>query len=153
MKEELIALLRGGGAHLTVEKALEGIDPEKRNVPPAEGIPSVWEELEHMRLDQEDVLRYMLQPGWESPPWPDGYWPAPGTEMTEEMWNATLGGFFADLEKTIDFVRNAPGDLCAPIPHAPKHSYLRTILTIADHNAYHLGQLVRTRKALGDWKA
>jgi uncharacterized damage-inducible protein DinB len=118
---------------------------------PASGLHSVWEELEHMRLAQEDILRYTLDASWTSPDFPEGYWPKETDELTEEKWSASVAAFFADLEETIKMVEDSKLDLTAEVPHGEGRTYLRQVLLIADHNAYHLGQIVQTRKALGDW--
>lgn len=154
LREQLVNLLRGGQAHATLQQALTGLNPALRNVRPANGKHSVWEELEHMRLAQEDILRYTLDPAWVSPPFPDGYWPQATDKLTEEMWKKSVAAFFADLEEIIQLAQNRNVDLTAEIPHGENgHTYLREILLVADHNAYHLGQIVQTRKAVGDWNA
>jgi uncharacterized damage-inducible protein DinB len=153
LRENLVEFLRGGQAHVSAEKALAGVKPELRNVRPADGLHSVWEELEHLRLAQEDILRYTLDEGWQSPEFPKGYWPAKTESVTDEMWSASVKGFFADLEELIQLARNTELDLTAKVPHGEWRTYLRQILLVADHNAYHLGQLAQTRKALGDWPA
>jgi len=151
LRQNLVDLLRGGQAHLTPEQAIKGLRPASRNVRPAAGGHSVWEEWEHMRLAQEDILRYTLDASWTSPDFPAGYWPKANEALTEEAWGASVAAFFADLEETIELTQNPHVDLTAEIPHGEGRTYLRQILLIADHNAYHLGQLVQTRKALGDW--
>lgn len=151
LRENLVELLRGGHAHTTIEKALKDVKPELRNKRPADGLHSVWEELEHMRRAQEDILRYTLDSSWQSPEFPDGYWPRKTESVTDEMWAASVKGFFADLEELIELAENTEIDLTAKFPHGEGRTYLRQILLTADHNAYHLGQLVQTRKALGEW--
>ena len=151
LRKNLIEVLREGQAHVTAERALNKLKPELRNVRPAEGLHSVWEEFEHIRLAQEDILRYTLDASWRSPKWPDGYWPAPVENLTEEMWTASVSGFFADLQEVIDLVQDSNLDLTAKIPHGEEHTYLREVLLVADHNAYHFGQIVQTRKILGNW--
>jgi len=106
-----------------------------------------------MRRAQEDILRYTVDAEWVSPPFPEGYWPDGAEAVTDEMWAASVAAFFADLEEVIQLAQNLNVDLTAEIPHGEGgHTYLREILLVADHNAYHLGQIVQTRKALGDWK-
>jgi uncharacterized damage-inducible protein DinB len=153
LRESLVELLRGGHAHVSAKKALAGVKPELRNARPADGLHSVWEELEHMRRAQEDILRYTLDPSWQSPEFPAGYWPGDTDSLTEEMWLASVGGFFADLEEFIELAKNTEIDLTAKIPHGEGQTYLREIMLAADHNAYHLGQITQTRKTLGDWPA
>ena len=153
LRQNLVELLRGGHAHLTAEQALKGLNPASRNVRPATGVHSVWEELEHMRLAQEDILRYTLDASWNSPPFPEGYWPNQTEEPTDETWSRSVAAFFADLDAVIKLAQDSSVDLTAEIPHGEDgHTYLREILLVADHNAYHLGQIVQTRKALGDWE-
>ena len=152
LRKELVALLCGKQAHATVEQALADLKPELRNVRPEHGEHSVWEDFEHMRLVQEDILRYTIDQNWVSPPFPDGYWPKPSEPVTEEGWEKSVAAFFADLDELIELAQNPDVDLTAEIPHGEGgHTYLREILLVADHNAYHLGQIVQTRKALGDW--
>jgi uncharacterized damage-inducible protein DinB len=151
LREHLVELLRGGQAHVSPEKALTDIDPKLRSVAPARVLHSVWEELEHIRIAQEDILRYTLDASWKSPEWPSGYWPAKLESLTEQSWSASVSSFFADLEEVIGIVRDESRDLTASIPHGEGRTYLRQILLVADHNAYHFGQIVQTRKALGDW--
>lgn len=152
LRQSLVNLLRGGQAHVTAQQALNDLTPALRNVRPANGEHSVWEDWEHMRLAQEDILRYTVDASWVSPSFPDGYWPQPTEQVTEEMWAASVAAFFADLEEVIQLAQNLNVDLTAEIPHGEGgHTYLREILLVANHNAYHLGQIVQTRKALGDW--
>lgn len=152
LRQHLVDLLRGGQAHATVKQSLEGVTPALRNVRPATGGHSVWKEFEHMRLALEDILRYTLDASWVSPPFPEGYWPKTTESLTEEAWAASVAAFFSDLEEVIKLAQDSTVDLTEEIPHGEGgHTYLREILLIADHNAYHVGQLVQTRKALGDW--
>ena len=150
MRETLIELLTKGSAHVTVEQALEGLPAGLRGKRPASGIHSVFEELEHMRLAQEDILRYTQDQGWVSPDWPQGYWPAE-PEPTEEQWTDTIARFQADLREVVALVGDPARDLSARLPQGQGRTYLRQILLVADHNAYHLGQIVQTRKLLGAW--
>jgi uncharacterized damage-inducible protein DinB len=152
LREQLVALLRGGEAHIKAEGGLADVSPEFRNVRPSESVHSVWEELEHLRLAQEDILRFTIDASWTSPKWPEGYWPSKTQSVTDEMWKASVDGFFADLEEVIKVVREPKLDLTSKIPHGDGQTYLREILLVADHNAYHLGQIVQARKLLGDWR-
>ncbi|HET8674546.1 MAG TPA: DinB family protein [Blastocatellia bacterium] len=151
LRKNLVELLQGDQAHVSLEKALDSVKPESRNARPVEGLHSVWEEFEHMRIAQEDILHYTLDAGWKSPEWPEGYWPAKTAEVTDRMWQESMSEFFADLQELIDVVQDTNLDLTTQIPHGEGRTYLRQILLVADHNAYHLGQIVQIRKALGDW--
>ena len=152
LREQLAELLGGGEAHIKAEAALAGVSAEFRNVRPAADVHSVWEELEHLRIAQEDILRYTLDPEWKSPEWTEGYWPAETQTVTDEMWKASVDWFFSDLEEVVELIQDPSIDLTAKIPHGEWRTYLRQILLVADHNAYHLGQIVQARKLLGDWR-
>jgi uncharacterized damage-inducible protein DinB len=151
LRKSLVDLLIGSHAHVGVKRAFARIPRAQRAVRPADGLHSVWEELEHMRLAQEDIVRYTLDPSWRSPEFPSGYWPAEREEVTDDEWAASLNGFVAGLEETRLLAQDPGRDLTARIPHGEGRTYLRQILLVADHNAYHLGQVVQIRKALGNW--
>ena len=151
LRQSLFGLLRGGHAHVTAKSALVGLKPKLRNVRPAIGLHSIWEEFEHMRIAQEDILRYTLDPSWKSPPFPDGYWPRGTGHLTDEQWSSSVAAFLADAEAVVKVIEDESMDLTAELPHGEGRTYLRQILLIADHNAYHLGQIVLIRKMLGDW--
>ncbi|HKX29714.1 MAG TPA: DinB family protein [Blastocatellia bacterium] len=151
LRQNLVELLRGGQAHTSPQQALGGLNPALCNARPANLEHSAWEELEHLRLAQEDILRYTLDAAWVSPAFPEGYWPPPKEEATKEAWDASVAAFMADLEAVIELVQDPRVDLTAAIPHGEGRTYLREVLLIADHNAYHLGQIVQLRKILGDW--
>jgi len=153
LRAQLVELLRGGAAHIKAEVVLADVSPQFRNVRPAADVQSIWAELEHLRIAQEDILRYTIDASWESPKWPEGFWPASREGVTDEMWKASVDGFFADLEEVITLVQDEKVDLTAKIPHGEGRTYLREILLVADHNAYHLGQIVQARRLLGDWQS
>ena len=151
LRKNLLELLAGGNAYAPADKVLAGVKPQNRHVRPAGAPHSVWEELEHMRIAQEDILRYTLEPDWQSPAWPEGYWPDAGKKPTAAMWNASVKYFLADLAELKSLVRGKKIDLTAGIPHGEGRTYLRQVLLAADHNAYHAGQIVIIRKLLKDW--
>lgn len=151
VRDQLVLLLTGEHAHVSAEKALAGLPPRQRAVRPAPGLHSVWELLEHMRIAQEDILRYTLDPLWKSPKFPEGYWPAPSDEVEDAQWKSSLARFKADLDEVCALARETKYDLTARLPHGKWRTYLRQILLVADHNAYHAGQIVETRKALQAW--
>jgi uncharacterized damage-inducible protein DinB len=151
LRRNLVELLRGGHAHVALEKALKGLDPELRTRRPKRLAHSVWELFEHIRIAQEDILRYTLDPAWKSPEWPAGYWPANPRRVEDDAWSDRVRRFGTDLDEAIRLVRDKKLDLTAEIPHGEGRTYLRQVLLIADHNAYHIGQIVDVRRALGDW--
>jgi len=120
-------------------------------VRPGEGIPSAFEELIHMRIAQEDILRYTLDASWKSPEWPNRYWPTESDELSDERWRKEVSRFIGDLEEVTALATDPAVDITAAVPHGEGRTYLRQILLVADHNTYHAGQIVQTRKLLGAW--
>ena len=150
LRRDLVELLEGRGAHVNADAAFARLAPEHRAARPAADGHTVWEELEHLRIAQEDILRYTLEKSWTSPRWPEGYWPEVQTP-TDSQWDASLSAFRSDLGEVIALARDEAVDLTAEIPHGEGRSYLRELLLVADHNAYHLGQVVEIRRLLGAW--
>ena len=151
LRRDLLELLEGKSAHVGIEAAFAGLRPEHRVDRSAGEGHTIWELLEHLRIAQEDILRYTLDAGWTSPAWPDGYWPEIESP-TEEQWQSSLAAFRRDLQEIVSLVEDPERDLTAEIPHGEGRSYLREILLVADHNAYHLGQVIEIRRLLGAWK-
>ncbi len=150
LRKDLIELLKGGQAHITLEEVLKDLKPEICNLHPQEGVHSIYEEIEHMRIAQEDILRYTLDPTWESPEWPDGCWPSDNDKITQVILKSAVSRFFRDLKELMRLVKNPKFDLTAKIPHGEGHTYLREVLLVADHNVYHLGKIVQKLKQLGE---
>jgi uncharacterized damage-inducible protein DinB len=151
LRRDLLELLEGKSAHVGAEVVFGDLEPEHRTARPEGEGHTIWELLEHLRIAQEDILRYTLEPGWTSPEWPGGYWPEIETP-TEEQWQESLEAFRRDLEEVRALVRDPSRDLTAEIPHGEGRSTLREVLLVADHNAYHLGQVVEIRRRLGAWR-
>lgn len=152
LRKDVVELLRGGSAHVTWEQALAGLAPAHRAASPGRGLHTIWEVVEHVRIAQEDILRYALEPGWKSPDWPAGYWPSV-SQPSGRQWKASLAAFRRDLAAVVAMVLDPALDLTAVIPHGEGgHTYLREALLVADHNAHHLGQVIAARRRLGDRK-
>jgi hypothetical protein len=151
VRQQLVALLRGGNAHLDFERAVSQFpfDYINRKAPNISFSP--WELLEHMRICQWDILEFIHNPQYKSPPWPNGYWPTEGESADENTWQKTLNNFRRDLSSVEALMRDPNTNLYQSISHAPEYNIFREILLIADHNAYHLGELVILRKALSIW--
>jgi hypothetical protein len=151
LRNSLLEFLQKGSAHLSLKEAISGIDVNNRHLRVPNSPTTIWEELEHMRLAQKDILGYTLEPSWQSPPWPAGYWPEKNDEFNNNQWDNTINSFFTDLDKIIGLVKDESIDLTNKIPHGEWRTYLREILLIIDHNAYHLGKIVHLRRLLGDF--
>jgi len=151
LREHLLDLLNGGGAHLTFDKATAGLPAELRGAKPP-GVPHTpWRLLEHLRIAQWDILEFTRDPHHVSPPWPEGYWPPGDAPPDDGAWDRSVAAFRADLRAMQDLVADPATDLFTPLPHGEGQTTLREALLVADHNAYHLGQLVVVRRLLGAW--
>ncbi|HEY7330779.1 MAG TPA: DinB family protein [Gemmataceae bacterium] len=153
LRDHLLYLLRGGGAHLDFEKAIADLPASLRGAKPAGQPHTPWRLVEHMRLAQWDILEFSRNPKHVSPKFPEGYWPQGDAPDDEAAWDRSIAAFRADLRAMQDLVVNPKTDLFAAIPHGEGQTILREALLVADHNAYHLGQLVLLRRLLGAWSA
>jgi len=152
LREHLVDLLNGGGAHARFDDAVKDMPEQLRGVKP-EGLPhSAWMLLEHLRLAQWDILEFSRNSKYEAPKWPDDYWPKTDAPPSTGAWNKSVHRFRKDLKAMQDLVANPKTDLYARIPWGDGQTILREALLVADHNAYHVGQLVDLRRLLGDWK-
>lgn len=151
LREHLVSLLKGGGAHVHFMDAVEGFPEAKRGAFIA-GLPHTgWQLLEHSRIAQWDILEFSRNAKHVSPGFPEGYWPKTPGPPDAAAWDKSLEAFRRDLEEMISLVKSPKTDLYANIPHGDGQTILREALILADHNAYHLGQLVDLRRALGEW--
>lgn len=151
VRHELRALLEGGNAHQGFDEAVASLPAELRGRRP-KGLPySGWELLEHMRIAQHDILEFIRDPDYESPPWPEGYWPTKPAPPSAEAWEESVEAFRADRRAILKLVADPARDLYTPFPHGSGQNLLREALLVADHTAYHLGQLIVVRRLLGAW--
>ena len=149
LREHLLELLRGKSAHAPFEDVVAGWPAELRGVKPA-GLPyTAWQVLEHMRIAQWDILEFSRNPRHVSPDYPDGYWPESEAPAHEAAWNKSVANFAEDLGQMKALVEDE--DLFTPFAHGSGQTLLREAMLVADHNAYHLGQLVTIRRQLGAW--
>lgn len=152
LREHLLELLNGGHAHLDFEKATAGMPVELRGAKPP-GLPfTPWRLVEHMRIAQWDILQFTVDPHHVSPDFPDGYWPDGDAPPNTEAWDRSIVAFRADLKAMMDLIADVRTALLTPLPHGQGQTLLREALLVADHNAYHLGQLVTVRRLLGAWR-
>jgi uncharacterized damage-inducible protein DinB len=151
LRQHLLYLLGGGGAHLSCDDAIAGLPAELRGAK-VQGVPHTpWRLLEHLRIAQWDILEFSRDPRHISPEFPAGYWPQGDAPPNAAEWDKSVQAFKADLQAMQNLVSDPATDLFAPIPHGDGQTILREALLVADHNAYHLGQLVVVRRALGAW--
>jgi hypothetical protein len=151
IRAHIVKLLDWDEAHADFDKSVAGLAADLRGRR-VQGFPhSPWELVEHIRLAQRDLLDFCRDPHYQAPKWPDDYWPATPAPPDPKSWEQSLAAFRADREALKAFAADAAVDLTARIPHGTGQTYLRSILLVADHNAYHLGQLVAVRQQLGAW--
>jgi hypothetical protein len=151
LRDHLLYLLSDGGAHAKFDDVIAGIPANVRGQKPA-GFPHApWMLLEHLRLTQLDILEFSRNPKHVSPKWPEGYWPRTDAPPSAAAWNKSIADFRKDLKAIQSLVANPKTDLFARIPWGDGQTILREALLVADHNAYHLGQLVDVRRLLDAW--
>ncbi|MBD3299551.1 MAG: DinB family protein [candidate division Zixibacteria bacterium] len=152
LREHIATLLEGRGAHVDFDHAIADVPANARGVTPDGAAHSPWDILEHMRIAQWDILEFSRNPEHISPDWPNGYWPDDSQPPTKTAWNKSVSAIKSDLDAMIDLVKNPESDLLTPFPHGEGQTLLREALVLADHNAYHLGELVIVRRLLGVWE-
>jgi hypothetical protein len=152
LRKHLLELLKGGSAHAKFEDVIKGLPAKLRGARPAKFPHSPWMLLEHMRLAQRDILEFSRNAKHVSPPWPSGYWPKTEGPPNAAAWNKSVEQFRRDLQAMQKLVANQKTDLFARIPWGNGQTILREALLVADHNAYHLGQMLDVRRMLGAWK-
>jgi DinB superfamily len=152
LRQHLLDLLAGGGAHAKFDDAIKNFPLNLRGKKPATLPHSPWMLLEHLRIAQRDILEFSRASKHISPNWPAGYWPKTETPPTATAWNKSIQQFRRDLKSMQTLIANPKTDLFARIPWGDGQTILREALLVADHNAYHLAQLVDVRRALGAWK-
>ena len=148
IKKQLLFLLRGGNAHIPIKRAVNNFPVEQINKKLSNISYTPWQLVEHLRICQEDIIQFIKDPDYKSPEWPDGYWPKPDETADEDKWKKSVNEFFAGLDEMEKFVKDKSVDLYAPLPHADQYTIFREVLVLADHNAYHIGQLMLFKKML-----
>ena len=151
LRTHLSKLLDWEDAHVNFDTAVKGIPPPLRGVVP-EGLPySLWQLLEHLRRTQLDILEFCRNPDYVEPPF-ESYWPQSSAPPNTEAWDKSVADFRSDREALKALAANPDVDLFEKIPHGTGQTYLRELLLVADHNAYHVGELVVVRRSLGIWE-
>ena len=153
LRQHLLDLLKGGNAHVKFEEVVKDF-PERLRGKKPEGQPhTAWRLLEHMRIAQWDIVEFSRNSRHVSPEWPEGYWPEGDAPPSAAAWDKSVKQFRADLKAMQELVQDAQTDLYARIPWGDGQTILREALLVADHNAYHLGELLMVRRLLRAWKA
>lgn len=150
--EELVFLLEKGNAHMPFEEAVAGIPPALRAEKPHQLPYSIWQLAEHIRITQWDIVEFCLSEKHVSPKWPEEYWPKAAGPETEQQWEQSLQQVRTDRKRFLALLKEGKRDLLAPFPYGDGQTLLREALLIADHTAYHIGEILVLRRLLGCWK-
>lgn len=151
VRSELLALLQGGNAHMSLDEVLIDFPEQFINQKPPNTPYSFWHFVEHLRITQWDILEFVRNPHHVSPDYPVGYRPAPEQKTDQVGWQKSCDGFRTDLEALQEMVQDETLDLLAPIPHATGYNIFREIVLAADHNAYHIGEIAIMRQIMDIW--
>lgn len=152
LRRRLVVVLQGGRAHVTFDKAVARLPEPLRGRKPR-GLPySPWQQLEHIRICQADILGYTRNPKHQSPKWPDEYWPKNPAPPARAAWDRSVKAYRADRQAFCDLVMDPAVDVLAPIPHDPEINVVHMALLAGQHTSYHLGQLIVLRRLLGAWE-
>lgn len=152
LRDHVIYLLKGEGAHAKFEDAVADFSAELRGKKVPNLPHTAWMLVEHLRIAQWDILEFSRNAKHKSPHWPSGYWPKEEAPPSASAWTNSVRGFEKDLKAMQSLVADPKSDLYAPFPWGESQTLLREALLLADHNAYHVGQLVDLRRLLGAWK-
>jgi DinB superfamily len=155
IRKQLVELLRGGQAHATFEDVVKNFPPNLRGVVPA-GLPySAWQVLEHIRIAQDDIVRFSTNHDgrYRSPKWPEGYWPVSAEPPEAKSWERSVQQVQKDRDQMIRLVSDPANDLLTTFPWGEEQNLLRETLLVADHTSHHLGELIVIRRLLGAWPA
>lgn len=147
---ELTKLLLGGSAHISFRDAIKGLNPKLRGVKPDNMPYSIWQLVDHIRIAQWDMLQFSKDADHKSPEWPDEYWPTESEPADDDAWKGAIEQINSDLDEFIELLEHS--DIYQPLEHGDGQSILREALQIADHNSYHIGEIIAIRRVLGDWK-
>ncbi len=151
VREQVLSLLRGGQAHTSFDDVIKDLPAKLRGAKPDGAPHTAWQLLEHMRIAQWDILEFSRNAKHASPQWPEGYWPKTEKPPSDAAWKKSISSFKKDLAAMQKLVEDPKTDLYTKIPHGTGQNILREALLAADHNAYHIGQLVLLRRLLGAW--
>ena len=153
LRAQLARMLDWEEAHVGFDKAIDGISVDRRGAR-ADGFEhSLWQLLEHVRIAQEDILDFCLNAAYvHTRAWPDDYWPKSPAPPDAKAWDDSIAAFRKDRARLKALAGDESVDLLSAVPTGKAHqTYLRALLLVLDHNAYHLGQLIAVRRALGTW--
>ena len=149
---ELTDLIKGGNAHVTLGEALSGIPSHMRTTIPDKLPYSIWQLVEHIRIAQEDIVDFSLSRDYKALIWPDEYWPEPTDDVSDEQWDNSVKEIEDGQQRFFRLLQDEEKDLFSPLPWGSGQNIVREAMLIADHNSYHIAEIVVARRLLGIWK-
>ncbi|MCF0069066.1 DinB family protein [Dyadobacter sp. CY261] len=149
---ELTALIRGGNAHVTLEEAITGIPANLRTTIPDNLPYSIWQLLQHIRIAQKDIVDFSISKDYKTLVWPDEYWPKPTDHVSDEEWEDSIKEIADDQQHFFTLLENEDNDLFSPLAWGTGQNIVREAMLIADHNSYHIAEIIVARRLLGIWK-
>ena len=149
----LVIGLRGEGAHLKFADAVKDFPPDLHDAKPNNVPYTFWHQLEHMRITQWDILKYVVDTRHVSPSWPTGYWPTTSDLSKDDSWKVSIERYYSDLEECIALVNRDDINVLEPVAHNSGRSIMGSMLIVIDHTSYHLGEFVMGRQILGAWES
>jgi hypothetical protein len=151
IRNHLVDMVTGVGAHVGFDKVVADFPVEMRGVVPDSATHSAWKLLEHLRIAQWDILEFSRDASHVSPDFPSGYWPESALPPREAAWDMSIKSFKADGQDMAALIANPATDLFEKIPHGTGQTVFKEAYVVAKHNSYHLGELVMLRRVLGIW--
>lgn len=152
LREQLVALLTGSNAHQSFDEAIHDLPAGLRGMKPDKLPYTIWQLVDHIRIAQSDILEFTRDPSYQSPPWPAGYWSPDAAPTDEASWQQAVDQIHQDRDAFVALLNDRNQDLYTPFAHGDGQNLLREALLIADHNAYHVGEILIIRRLLDAWK-
>lgn len=152
LRGHLAKLLRGGQAYQPMQELLQGLTGETAGKKVQDLPYTIWQQLEHLRFTLHDILDFSRNPNYQEPSWPDDYWPKETAPADQAALDACMASIRSDMDEMIALIEDTENDLYAPFPHGNGQTLLREAMLVAEHTAYHVGQVMVMRRLLGDWK-
>lgn len=152
LRSQIVDQLTRQHAHISLEKAVEGLVLEETGRIPQGCAHSIWMLVEHIRIAQYDILDFSRNPSYQALSWPDDYWPESQAPANQSAWDDALAAIKTDRDEMIALIEDRNNDLLKPIPHGDGQTLFREAMLIVDHNGYHIGQVVQLRRLMGSWQ-
>ena len=152
-RDEIVTTLSTGNAFESWQDIVRDFPEDRINERPPNVPYTFWHLLEHIRFCQWEVLEKLVTGKQVEANWPDDFWPPHDKQVDPFQWHETIRQFETDLERMKDFVRDENRDLLAPAIPGADYTALASVMSVAEHNAYHFGEFAILRQVSGTWDA